>query len=90
VRRTEPASARGPRGGRGTSEPGAGVAVADRISALAIAEVGRERRLGLHGFMGNLIEGRSRSPGDPVHSGAGRVGVLAGVWLERQRRKGVN
>jgi hypothetical protein len=38
------------------SAPRAGAAVADRILASAIGEVGRERRLGQHGSVGNSIE----------------------------------
>jgi hypothetical protein len=52
--------------------------VVGRILAPAISKVGRERRLGQHGIVGNLIEasrGRSGSSGDPVRSGAvGAVG----------------
>jgi hypothetical protein len=52
----KPATARSPRGGRGGLAPGAGAAVAGRIPVPAVSEVGRERRLGQHGFVGNSIE----------------------------------
>jgi hypothetical protein len=57
---TEPASAHGPRGGRGASARRAGAAVADRIPTPAVSEVGRGRWLGQHGEMGNSFEAHRR------------------------------
>jgi hypothetical protein len=46
---------RGPRGDRGASAPGVGAAVAGRILALAINEVGQGWRLGQHGEVGTHL-----------------------------------
>jgi hypothetical protein len=54
------AVSRGPREDRGASVPGAGAAVASRISASTIGEVGWGRRLGQHGETRNSFEAHRR------------------------------
>jgi hypothetical protein len=64
---------RGPRGGRGASAPGVGAAVAGRILAPAINEVGQGWQLGQHGEVGT----RLRHIGEERLTGRGLSAVVA-------------